>query len=156
MLAHLRVDLGLEAGAEPDQLEPVTHDLAQFPDLRRGDPCLRQPAQAQQVDQVVGVPLVVLHTTVPPGVPEGVGEVDSGAELLEDVSRPVPPEGRLQDHLRFGAGGRHCFRQGHRAVVDPDLGQDLALRVLPHNHRPAPVQVDPDVLSFHRGLLLSS
>jgi hypothetical protein len=31
-----------------------------------------------------------------------------------------------------------------------------AHRVLPDDHRPAPVQVDSHVLSFHRGLLLAS
>ena len=80
------------------------------------------------------------------------GKVD----ILEDVRRPIPAESRFDHHLRFRPGRRHRLGQGHGAVVDPHLAQHLAGDVLPDDHRPAPVQVDTDVLSFHRGLLLAS
>jgi hypothetical protein len=51
-----------------------------------------------------------------PGQPRGICEVP------------------LEDHLRFPAGGSHRLGQRHRTVVDPNLRQDLAGRVLPHNH----------------------
>jgi hypothetical protein len=85
-----------------------------------------------------------------------MGQVDPDPHLLEDIGRPVPAERRLDHHLRFRTGLRHRLGERHGAVVDPDLAQHLTGRVLPHDHRPAPVQVDPDVLSFHRGLLLAS
>ena len=55
------VDLALQARAQPDQLGPVPHPAAQLPGGRRGDPRLGQPAHPQQVGQVRGVALVVLH-----------------------------------------------------------------------------------------------
>lgn len=156
MLAHHCVDLSLETRAELDQLEAVTNHLPEFPDFGRGDPRLGQTAEAEKVDQVVGIALVVLDAPVPPVVPQGMGQVDPSPHLLEDIRRPIPPERRLQYHLWLWAGGGHRFRQRHWTVVDPDLGENLTSRVLPHDHRPAPVQVDPDILSFHRGLLLPS
>jgi hypothetical protein len=156
VLAHHGMDLGLEATPETDQLQAVADDLAEFAQLRWGDPRLGQATKPEEVDEVIGVPLVVLHPPVPPAVAQRVRQMHPGTHLLEDIRRPVPAERRLQHDLRLRTGRRHRLRQGHRAVLDPNLGQDLTSRVLPHNHRPAPVKINPDVLSFHRGLLLAS
>jgi hypothetical protein len=150
------VDLGLQPGAEPDQLQPVADDLAKLADLRWGNPRLGQPPEAKKINQIVGVPLVVLDPPVPPAVPQRMRQMDPSAHLLEDIRRPIPAESRLDHHLGLRARSRHRFGQGHGAVLDADLAQNLASRVLPHDHRPPPVQVDSDVLSFHRGLLLAS
>ena len=63
-LGQHRVDLALQLRAQPDQLGPVPHQLAQLPGRRRGDPRLRQPTHPQQIGQIGGVPLVVLHPPV--------------------------------------------------------------------------------------------
>lgn len=76
--------------------------------------------------------------------------------LGEQIDEPVVPEGGLQDHLwvltRFCDGCHHL----RRVVEDPLRRQVVAFFVHPHDHRPAAVQVDADILSFgHVGTSLS-
>ena len=47
LLGQHRMHPGLEPGPYRDQLGPVTHQLAQLADRRRGKPGLRQPAHPQ-------------------------------------------------------------------------------------------------------------
>jgi hypothetical protein len=58
--------------SQGNQLGPVAHQLPQFPGPRRSDPRLGQPAQAQHVRQVDGVPLVVLDPPLAPIEPWGL------------------------------------------------------------------------------------
>ena len=100
----MTADLGLQPGTKPDQLEPIADYLPGLPDLRRRYPRLRQPAEPEQVDEVVGIPLVVLHPAMPPIVPQRVSQMDPGAHLLEHIRRPVPSERRFQHDLRLRPG----------------------------------------------------
>jgi hypothetical protein len=51
-LGQDRVYLVLAAGAQPDQLDPVSCELPQLPHRVRGDPRLGQPAHPQQVSKI--------------------------------------------------------------------------------------------------------
>ncbi len=55
------MDLGLEAGAQVDELGPIADQLTQLTQRRWGHPALGQAPEAQQVDEVGRVALVVLH-----------------------------------------------------------------------------------------------
>src|SRR6202034_4211428 len=81
------------------ELEAVELGLAgrspQLADLGRGDPAFGQAPEGQHGGQVLGVAFVVLHASVPPVVTQCVGEVDVGAELLEQIGGPVPAIGGL-------------------------------------------------------------
>ena len=60
-----------------------------------------------------------------------------------------PPVARFQGHLRVRAGLGNCHRQarsGRCRCWSP--AEHLAGLVHPHDHRPAPVQIDPDILSL--------
>ena len=88
--------LGLEPGPQRDQLVPVADQLPQLPHLRRRDPRLRQPTQAQQVGQVGGVAVVVLDPPVAPVVAQRVGQMHRRAPLAAagpppSTSRRWPP-----------------------------------------------------------------
>jgi hypothetical protein len=60
------VNLGLEPGTQLHQLGPIAHQFAQLAQRRRGDPRLRQAAEAQHVGQVGGVDDVVLDPPLSP------------------------------------------------------------------------------------------
>src|SRR5437016_6182613 len=75
------------------------------------------------------------------------------AELVEEIGRPIPAIGCLENHLGLFAGGAHCRREVDRVVVDATHRQHLTRLVLVHDHRTATMQIDLDVLSRHRGLL---
>ena len=70
----------------------VAHQLPQLTDLGWGDPGLGRLAEAQQVDEVGGVTLVVLHPPVAPVVAQRMGQVDPGAALGQEIGGPVSPE----------------------------------------------------------------
>ena len=145
-LGHHRVDLGLGRGPQRHQLGPVPDELSQLAHLGRGDPRLGQVIAAQPVGQLGGVLDVVLD---PPAVPvqtERVDQMHPAPLGLEQIGRPVPAIARLQGHLRVRArlGDRH--RPRDRVVVDLGHAQHLAGVVHPHDHRPAAMQVDPDIL----------
>jgi hypothetical protein len=135
------VDLGLECGAEPDELRSVADDLAELAELRWGDVGLRETPEAQQVDEVLGITLVVLHSAVAPVVAEWVGEVEVRAELFEEVREPVPPVARLEDDLWVLTGFRELSRERFPVVVEMDRLEDGARRVLVDDYRTAPVEV---------------
>ena len=108
--------------------------------------------------QLSRVPLIILH---PPGVPvqaQRVYQMHPGAITLQQIRRPVPPVGRLQGHLWIRTSLGQLQGQGHRIVGDTHALEHLAVLGHPHDHRPAPVQVDTHILllMFHRGLLPSS
>ena len=152
------VDLGLEAGAQMDELAPIADEFAQLAQRRWGDPGLGQASQAQQVDQVRGIALIVLHPPVAPVVAQRMGQVHIGPALFEHVSGPVPPIGRFEYHLGVLTGLGQLGRQGDRVVVDADRVERLTCLVAAHDHAASPVQVDADILCllFHGSLLLSS
>jgi len=56
-----RVDPVAQQGAQPHQLRPVPQHGPQLPDLRRGDPRLRQQVRAQQLRERGRIDLVVLQ-----------------------------------------------------------------------------------------------
>jgi hypothetical protein len=109
VLGHDPVDLGLGTGAVADERVAIAHQLAQLSDLGWGDPALGQTAQGQHGGEVLGVADIILHASVPPVIAERMGEVHVGAELLEDIGRPVPAIGGLEDHLGLGPGRRHAW-----------------------------------------------
>lgn len=89
--------------------------------------------------------------------PEGVDQVHLRPLGLEQIGRPIPAVTRLQGHLGVGACLGHGHGQRHRVVVDLRDVEDLTGVVHPDDHRPAAMQVDPDILllAFHQGLLPS-
>ncbi len=99
-LGQHRMDLGLAAAAQPDQLGPVPHQLPQLPRGRRRDPRLRQPPHPQQVGQVRGIAEVVLDPPVLKRLhPQRMRQMHPSTRRLQGVDRPVPAIGGLQHHL---------------------------------------------------------
>ena len=123
VLGHDPVDLGLGTGAVPDERIAITHQLAQLSNLWRGDPALGQPPESQHGGQVLGVAHVVLDASVPPVVAERMGQVDVGAEVLEDIGRPVPAIGGFEDHLGLGPGSGHGLGE-LEGLADEALGAE--------------------------------
>ncbi len=81
-----------------DRLSPLS-------DLRCGEPSFGQPAHAQQIGQIRRVSLVVLDAAIgEPLHPQGMGEVDSGPAVGEDVGGPVSAVGGLEDDLGVRTG----------------------------------------------------
>jgi hypothetical protein len=104
------------------QLVPAAHQLPQLPDLGRSQPCLRQPSQPQQVGQVGGVPLVVLH---PAGgerlQAKRVGPVGLGTGLGQRIGGPVLPERGLQRHPCPRTGLGDLPLEPGRLIGEPDI-----------------------------------
>ncbi|MEV0700845.1 hypothetical protein AB0I53_23450 [Saccharopolyspora sp. NPDC050389] len=86
-----------------------------------------------------------------------MGKVHVRPGLCEDIGGPVPAVGRFQHHLEVGAGLGDFSRQNQRVIVDAGDRQSLSRWVLPHDHRPASVDIDADelfaVMLRHKGLL---
>ena len=152
MLCQHRLHLGLEAGADVHQLGPVAHQLSQLSELGRRDPGLGELAQTHAVDELATVPVVVLHPPPLPGLAQtgGVHEMHGGAELLEHVDGPVPAVGGLDGHLGVGPGVGEGLGQAHGTVVDVLDAHFVAEMVITNDQRSVQMQVDRDVLSFHR------
>ena len=60
VLGHDPMDLGLGAGAVPDERVAIAHELAQLSDLGRGDPTFGEAPDPEHGGQVPGVAFVVL------------------------------------------------------------------------------------------------
>jgi len=90
-LASTAWTLGLEARAQVDQLASVADELTELSQRRQRHPALGQASHAKQVDEVGGIPLVVLHPAVPPIVAEEVGEVHVATARLDHVGRQYHP-----------------------------------------------------------------
>jgi hypothetical protein len=153
------VHLRLEPGPQRDQLCSISHQLAQLPRRWRGDPRLGQPVHPQQIRQITGITHVVLHPPVPESLDtQWMREVHRGPGRLQGVDRPVPAIGCLEHHLRMFSGLLDLQSQRDRVVDDPHRGQLLTGVGLSDDHRPLPVQIDPDdlvsVILVHRGHLL--
>jgi hypothetical protein len=134
-LGQHRMHLRLEPGAKCHALGAVTDQLAQLPDLRRSDPRLRQPPHAQQIAQVAGVQLIVLHPPVGPALhTQRMGQVHVRAARGEHIGGPVPPVRCLEHHFGVGAGLLDRARQRDGVVVDADLFEDLTVGVLADDH----------------------
>jgi hypothetical protein len=75
---------------------------------------------------------------------------------LQHVDRPVPAVGCFQHHLGVGASFLELQFQRDRIVDDPHRRELLTGFGLTHDHRPPPMQIDPDelptVILVHRGL----
>jgi len=134
------------------QREAITDELAQFSDLRRGNPALGQAPEAQHGGQVLGIALVVLHPPIAPVVAERMRQMHGGPEFLEDVGGPVPAIGGLEDDLRRLACFGHDLSQLEGLAHDLPTGEHLAVSGHPDNRGGPAVQVDSHVLSLHRGL----
>ena len=82
-------------------------------------------------------------------------QVHPGAGLGEHVGGPVPAVGGLEHHLRLDTGLSDLASQRQRVVHDPPGLQVLAGLGLAHDHRPSPVQINPDelpaVILIHQG-----
>jgi hypothetical protein len=141
------LDLGFEARAEHDQLGPITHQLTEFPDLRWGDPRFWDDVEAEHVEPRVGVAHVVLHPPVVPVQSERVRQVHLRPHLGENVCRPVPATGCLENDLGIFAGSGHCGSEVDGVVVDADPFDPLALLVGSHDERTTLVQIDCHLLS---------
>jgi hypothetical protein len=83
---------------------------------------------AQHGSQVLGVALVVFTRRVPPVVPERIGQMDVGAEVLEQIGGPVPAIGGLEDHLGSLAGYCHGLAELEGLARDEHTAERLALR----------------------------
>ena len=151
VLGHDRVDLGLQTGAQVGQLESEADHLAELR-IRRCDRRLGQAIEAQQVGEIPRVAVVVLHPAMSPVVAVRVGEVDGIAHLVQEVDRPVPAIGRLDDDVAADWGGTDLFGKAARFVVDPDRVDLLSGLVHPIDDRPSAVQIDAHILLCHRGL----
>ena len=66
VLGQHRLDLGLEPGAQGNELGPVAHQLPQLAHRRWGDPGFGQLVEAHPVQQLLAIPVVVLHPAVAP------------------------------------------------------------------------------------------
>jgi hypothetical protein len=146
-----RVHLGLEPRSQRHEFCSVPDDLPQLAESRWRDVGLGEPSQAQQIDEVLRVALVVLHPPVAPVVAERVGEVQVGAHLLQEIGEPIPSITSFENDLGMLAGLRELLREGLPAVVQMDRLEDRACCVFVDNHRSAPMEVDADValLLFH-------
>ena len=132
VLGHDPVDLGLGTGPVPDERIAITHQLAQLSDLWWRDPALGQTPEGQHGGQVLGVAHVVLDASVPPVVPERMGEVHVGAEVLENIGRPVPAIGGFEDHLGLGPGSGHGLGE-FEGLTDEAFGAEH-LAVFSHSN----------------------
>jgi len=105
---------------------PVTDQLTQLPDLRRGDPRGRRPIQTQQVRELGGIELVGLRpAALHRGDPTRVREMDLEPSRGQRIRRPVPAIGRLDRCWRTGTRLGDLGNQGRHRVLDPDTLQDL-------------------------------
>jgi hypothetical protein len=130
LFGHHHMHLGLEPRTQRHELGPIANQLPQLPHRGRGDPGLGQATQTQHVSQIDGVPLVVLHSPLPPVEPLGVGQVHPSAVVLSQIDHPVPAVGGLNHDLGLGARVRHR-RDSHRVVGDPDTRELLSRRAQP-------------------------
>ena len=75
---------------------------------------------------------------------------------LQHVDRPVPAVRRFQHHLGVGASLLELQFQRDRIVDNPHRRELLTGFGLAPDHRPLPMQIDPDklpaVILVHRGL----
>ena len=75
---------------------------------------------------------------------------------LQHIDRPIPAVGGFQHHLGVGSGLLELQSQRDRIVDDPHHRELLTGFGLAHDHRPPPMQIDPDelpaVILVHRGL----
>ena len=78
-----------------------------------------------------------------------MGQVHVRAGVLEDVGRPVPAIGGLENHLGFGPGGCDGLRELEGLAQDLFDAEGLSVLGHPMDRRAATMQVDSDVLS-HR------
>jgi hypothetical protein len=93
----------LDAGADPDQRDPVSKELPRFAHRCRGDPDLRQQVPTEQVRQARSIDAVVLEPCCRDGFRVfGVGEDRLMSEALEQICQPPPCTGCLNRH----PGGR--------------------------------------------------
>jgi hypothetical protein len=148
LLGQHGVDLGLEPGAQRDQLAPVPHRLPQSAHLGRGDPRLGQPAHPQQVGKITSVKLVVLDSAVRETLdPQGMRQMHGRTGVGQHVRSPVPAVRCFQHHLRALTPRGNQLRQLKWIVVDTNRRtKTLTLRRHPHNHATPPMQIYPDKL----------
>ena len=146
------MDLCLEPGAQVGELETKAHHLTELSDLGRGDPGLCQAPEAQQVGEIPGIALVVLHPPVPPIVALRVGQMDRIAHLFEQIDGPIPAIGRFDDDVAANRGCAHLLGEGHGLIFHPSRTDLLSVFVHPVDDRTPAVQVNADILLCHRGL----
>jgi hypothetical protein len=156
-----RMDLAFHAGAQRHQLGPVAHQLPQLPNRRRGDPRLRQPAHPQEIRQIRSVPLIIFDPPVGKHLhSQRMRQMHLRTQLGQRVGRPIPPIRRFQHHLRCLPRPGHHRPQILRVIRDPHRLQMLTRLSHPHQHRPTPMEINPNnlltLVGFaHRGLLKS-
>ena len=151
-LAITACTCALSPTAQLHQPRSITHQLACLTHGWWCDPRLGEATETQQVREVAGVAFVVLHPSLPPVVARRVRQMHREPGVTEEIDRPVPAIRRFDHHLRALARRADDLEQPQRIVVDPFAEQLVALRVHRVDHRPATMQIDPDVTSIHRGL----
>jgi hypothetical protein len=82
-----------------------------------------------------------------------MGDVHAGAEVLEQVGRPVPAIGGFEHHLGLGPGGGHGLGELEGLAHEALGAEHLTVLCHPDDGGAATMQVYSDVPS-HRGLLL--
>ena len=146
--------LAAQPGPQRDELGAMTHQLPELPRRRRCDPRFGQASHPQQVREMRGVatvvldPLMLIHPHT-----QRVREADVRAGVLESVDEPIPAIGGFDRDLRIRARLRDLERDRDRIVVQVHRTDDLAGFVHPHDRAATTMQINPDVLSLHRGLL---
>ena len=118
----------LQPRAQPDQLGPVPHQLAQLPGRRRRDPRLAaaDPSAADRPDRRRRAESFFTRRYSNALTPNGCARCTDAPDALQRVGRPVPAVGRLQHHLRDLPGPGHHRVQPVHVVDDPDRLQLLA------------------------------
>ena len=108
---------------------------------------LGQSVHPQQISQIGGIADVVFHPPVPKSPDsQRVCQMHARSRRLQRVDRPVPAIRRFQDHLGVRAGPFDLQPQRHRVVDDAHRRKLLPGFRLPYDHRPPPMQINPDEL----------
>ena len=150
------MDLGLESGSDRDQLGAVAHQLPQFTRLRWRDPGLRQSAHPQQIGQIGSIAHVILDSSVSESFDsQRMRQMHARSASVQHVDCPVPAVRRFQHHLGVRSSQLKLQSPGDRIVDDPHRRQLLAGFGLTYDHRPLPMQIDPNelpaVILVHKG-----
>src|SRR6266542_6666614 len=140
----------LDRGAQADELDPITKDLADFTQTARGEVRAWDQVGSEQVGQGRRIDAIGLD----PGRGDGprlqwVSKHDLSSVVLERVSEHWPDPASLEHHLgRFDALSQQAS-QALGVVSDPTLAEQRAPFVKPREDRVPLVNIQPEVLHDH-------
>jgi hypothetical protein len=141
-----RVDAVLQRGAHMGQHDALAQQVAQIPELARGDIRLRQQVGAQQVRQRPRVDRVGLHARRCDRLgAQRMRQMQLAAAILQQLRQPLPTVGGLQREGRLVPElGDHLLED--IGVIDDPTRQHLhATLVDGRDMRALAMQVDTDV-----------